>query len=126
TYPSNQPLITLITCSGWDSEEWTYGKRLVVRARFDSWRKTGAQQLTAPPSGAWTRYEVGAAPVKLRGDWEEGASEYTSKGNYFFSDDEDAALTLDFEGEMVRLTYLDYWNFGTFEVLIDGEKVDTI
>ena len=126
TFPSNQPMITLITCADWDSEDWTYGKRLVVRAKFQSWRKTGEEQLTAPPAGSWTRYEVGESGTKLSGDWEQGASEYTSSGNYFFSTDNDASVTLKFTGEKVRLHYLDYWNFGTFEVTIDGDKVATI
>lgn len=126
TFPSNQPMITLITCAGWDSDGWTYGKRLVVRARFQSWRKTGEEQLTAPSAGSWTRYEVGASGTTLSGDWEAGLSDYTSSGDYFFSADRDASVTLKFTGEKVRLHYLDYWNFGTFEVSIDGNKVATI
>ncbi|WP_119070717.1 SBBP repeat-containing protein [Aggregatilinea lenta] len=126
TYPSNQPMITLLTCADWDSDEWTYGQRLVVRATFQSWRKTGEEQLTAPPTGSWTRTEVGDSGTKLSGDWERSLSEYTSSGDYYFSTDRDASVTLKFNGEKVRLHYLDYWNFGTFTVTIDGERVATI
>jgi hypothetical protein len=47
TYPSNQPLLTLITCSGWDNTTWSYRSRTVVRASFSYWRTTGQENTPA-------------------------------------------------------------------------------
>jgi sortase (surface protein transpeptidase) len=31
---TDEPVLTLISCSDWDAASWTYTKRLVVRAKF--------------------------------------------------------------------------------------------
>jgi sortase A len=32
--PTDEPVLTLISCSDWDSASWSYTKRLVVRAKL--------------------------------------------------------------------------------------------
>ncbi|MBN1680128.1 MAG: DUF11 domain-containing protein [Anaerolineae bacterium] len=36
TYQTNEPVITLVSCAGWDSEAWTYYARTIVRARLQN------------------------------------------------------------------------------------------
>lgn len=123
TYPSNQPLLTLITCAKWDDATWTYTSRTVVRARFSYWRIADE---TPKPVSKWVRYEIGDEQVQLKGNWTKVASDYTSNGDYLYSQDEQASVTLRFTGEKVRLHYLYFWDFGIFDVYIDDRKVATI
>jgi sortase (surface protein transpeptidase) len=32
--PTDEPVLTLISCSDWDAASWSYTKRLIVRAKF--------------------------------------------------------------------------------------------
>ncbi|MCL4876277.1 MAG: DUF11 domain-containing protein [Anaerolineae bacterium] len=123
TYPSNQPLLTLITCSGWDNTTWSYRSRTVVRASFSYWRTTGQENT---PAGKWVRYEAGDDAVHLEGNWQKVESDYTSNGDYLYAADKDAAVTLTFTGEKIRLHYLHFWDFGIADVYVDDQKVATI
>lgn len=126
TDESDDAILTLITCSGWDAANRTYDKRLVVRARLDKWRivDAGAE---AAELGERTRYEVGQAEeVALEGEWDEFASYNTSEGTYFFSEDKEAGATFTFEGDKFRLSYVMFSNFGEFEVYLDGELLMTV
>lgn len=126
TDESDDALLTLITCSGWDPATRTYDTRLVVRARLDKWRIVdGAAD--AIELGERTRYEVGQAEeVELAGEWAEFGSYNTSEGTYFYSEEKDASATFTFEGDKFRLSYVMFSNFGEFEVYLDGERLMTI
>ncbi|MBZ0306670.1 MAG: DUF11 domain-containing protein, partial [Anaerolineae bacterium] len=125
THPSNQPLLTLISCTRWDNETWSYKGRLVVRAQFKSWRHTDQEK---PTTGTWRRYEVDGRDIHLDedNDWAKVDSLFTSGGSYVYSRDENAEITLSFTGEKVRIHYLYFWEFGMFDVYIDDKKVATI
>ncbi|MCL4877924.1 MAG: sortase [Anaerolineae bacterium] len=126
TYPSNQPLLTLISCTRWDNDSWSYKGRLVVRAQFKSWRNTASEE--RQPTGTWRRYEVDGRDIHLDedNDWEKVSSVFTSGGSYAYSRDDNAEINLSFTGEKIRIHYLYFWEFGMFDVYIDDKKVDTI
>lgn len=121
TYPANNPILTLLTCTGWDNETWSYTSRMVVRATFSYWRTTDATV-----DRRWQRYEIGTSDFTMEGTWAERSSLFTSNTNYVYSDSQDATVTLNFYGDKVRLHYLTFWEFGIFDVYIDEEKVATI
>ncbi len=124
THPSNQPLITLISCAEWDNASWSYQSRIVVRAKFKSWRNTHEEDVK--PQGTWRRYEIDGRETFLDGDWNKIESTFTSDGSYVYSRDEDAEVTLSFSGEKLRIHYLYFWEFGMFDVYVDDKKVATI
>ena len=125
THPSAEPMVTLISCAGWNDETWSYEKRVVVRAQFKSWRVSEDVDSTVAES-KWSRVEVTPYNVALEGEWGSNLSDYASDGAYLYSQDADAAIELDFEGEKLRLHYLYYWAFGMFDVYVDDKLVATI
>ena len=62
----------------------------------------------------------------MTGSWDEIGSRFVSNGAYVASGDQDAALTFRFVGDRLRLNYVTYFNFGVFDVYLDGEKLVTI
>jgi hypothetical protein len=125
TNPSNNAMITLISCGGWNDDTWSYESRVVVKATFKSWR-VGDDLDEALPESKWSRLEVTPENVELEGDWQSITSGYTSEGSYLYSQDEDAALEMDFEGQKLRLHYLYFWDFGIFDVYVDDELLASI
>lgn len=86
---------------------------------------------TCETIGVWEQREIELADqpennLTLRGTWENIESQFASGGEYAFSEDETASVTLTFTGEKFRLRYLVYWNFGIFDVYVDGEQLTTI
>jgi LPXTG-site transpeptidase (sortase) family protein len=114
--------LVLVTCSDWDDESWSYLSRVLVKASFSSWVDASLDPVSS--SSSWTRNEVNT--LDLSGKWETQQSEYTSGEDYQFSLDENAELTFSFEGERLRLQYLTHWDFGIFEVYVDGQLLTTI
>jgi LPXTG-site transpeptidase (sortase) family protein len=126
TYPSNNALITLVSCSDWNDSTWSYESRIVVQAQFNTWRVGENLDATQRPQSNWSRHEVEPDQVEFVGEWHEVDSIYTSEGSYYYSEDPNAAIKWTFTGEKVRISYLYFSTFGIFDVYIDGEKVASI
>ena len=130
THPTDDAMLTLITCSNWNPARRTYLSRIVVRAELERWRIVSDDESTKAfedSLGDHTRYEIGTSEdLDQAGTWEEISSFHTSDGSYFFSEDSDASVSVDFTGDKFRLHFVLFKNFGMFDIYIDDEKLMTI
>jgi len=62
----------------------------------------------------------------IGGDWTPIGSQQASRGQYHFSEADDAVLQFPFSGEAIRLRYVGFTNGGIWEVVLNGDVVMTI
>jgi hypothetical protein len=75
----------------------------------------------------WVAFESDHPAMRyIEGRWTPIGSLQASQGQYHFSEDSDAMLSFSFSGEAIRVRYVGFTNGGIWNVLIDGEIVDTI
>lgn len=130
TQPTDDAVLTLITCGNWNQARRTYLSRIVVRAELERWRIVSDDEATKAfeeSLGEQERFEIGdSEDLTQTGTWDEISSFHTSDGSYFFSEDSDASVTLRFTGDKFRLHFVLFKNFGMFDIYVDGEKLMTI
>ncbi len=126
THDTDDAMLTLITCTDWNNSLQTYTGRLIVQASLLGWSLDTAD-MDNNIEGEQTRYEVGTSDeIELDGDWQEWDSYNTSDSSYFFTPEAGDSLTLNFEGEKVRIGYVMHSVFGEFEVYLDDRLVMTV
>ena len=75
----------------------------------------------------WVAFESDHPAMRYtQGEWVPIGSLQASQGQYHFSEDTDAKVSFTFFGEAVRVRYVGFTNGGIWDVVIDGEVVDTI
>jgi hypothetical protein len=75
----------------------------------------------------WVAFESDHPAMRYtQGEWTPIGSLQASQGQYHYSEDTDAKVSFTFSGEAVRVRYVGFTNGGVWNVLIDGEVVDTI
>lgn len=81
----------------------------------------------APPYGGWYSFEsdhplVQYAPSR----WEPRLHTGASRGQYHRTENASSYVIFPFEGEGLRIRYVAAKNMGQFEVIVDGELIDTV
>jgi hypothetical protein len=75
----------------------------------------------------WVAFESDHPVMRYtQGRWTPIGSLQASQGQYHYSEDTDAKVSFTFSGEAVRVRYVSFTNSGIWNVVIDGEVVDTI
>lgn len=75
----------------------------------------------------WVSFESDHPAMRyINGNWTPIGSEQASQGQYHYTEDTDAVVRCTFNGEAVRVRYVAFTNGGIWNVIIDGETVDTI
>lgn len=81
----------------------------------------------ALPLDEWVRLESDHPRLDyVSGEWVPMWSWSAGQNEYRYSIDPDAAVRLGFEGQGVRVCYVAFWNGGMWEIVIDGQVVDTV
>jgi hypothetical protein len=75
----------------------------------------------------WVSFESDHPAMRyINGNWTPIGSEQASQGQYHYTEDTDAIVSFTFDGEAVRVRYVSFTNGGIWNVILDGEVVDTI
>lgn len=80
----------------------------------------------APPYQGWFSFESDNPQVLYATQWEPRQVPEASRGQYHRTEDVTSAAYFTFEGEGLRIRYVAARNMGMFQVLVDGEVLDTI
>ena len=82
--------------------------------------------LQAPPYTGWMSFESDHPGVIYATPWERRQVREASQGQYHRTDDTRTSVSFQFEGEGLRLRYVAARNMGLFEILVDGQVIDTV
>jgi hypothetical protein len=75
----------------------------------------------------WVSFESDHPAIRYTaGSWTPLQSTRASQGQYHFTEDTDAQVQFTFTGEAVRVRYIAFTNGGIWNLIIDGEIVETI
>lgn len=80
----------------------------------------------APPYQGWFSFESDNPHVTYATRWEPRQVPEASRGQYHRTEDVTSAAYFAFEGEGLRIRYVAARNMGMFQVIVDGEVLDTI
>lgn len=80
----------------------------------------------APPFLGWFSFESDYPSVSYAPTWISRFIQYASRGEYHRTDAITGMATFPFEGEGLRIRYVAATNMGIFDVLVDGELIDTV
>ena len=79
-----------------------------------------------PPYTGWTGFESDHPLVQYATPWQARQVGEASRGQYHRSEDRASYVTFPFEGEGLRVRYVAAQNMGVFDLIVDGELVDTV
>lgn len=82
--------------------------------------------LQAPPYTGWISFESDHPAVIYATRWERRQVREASRGQYHRTDEISTSVSFSFEGEGLRLRYVAARNMGLFEILVDGQVIDTV
>ena len=79
-----------------------------------------------PPYSGWISFESDHPLVGYSTFWQARQIPEASQGQYHRSEDTTSYVTFPFEGEGLRVRYVAAPNMGIFEIVVDGEVIDTV
>jgi hypothetical protein len=82
--------------------------------------------LQPPPYEGWYSFESDHPLVSYSSPWIARQIREASRGQYHRTDEASSLVSFPFEGEGLRVRYVAARNMGMFELIVDGEKLDTI
>lgn len=82
--------------------------------------------LLPPPYPGWYSFESDNPNVHYSQPWEPRLVREASRGQYHRSDVIHSTIVFAFEGEGLRVRYVAARNMGVFELVVDGDVIDTI
>jgi hypothetical protein len=72
------------------------------------------------------RFESDHPRIRYHRPWQARQVSAASRGQYHRTDQPQSAVSLTFEGQGLRIQYVAARNMGVFDVLVDGQRIDTI
>jgi hypothetical protein len=82
--------------------------------------------LQPPPYEGWYSFESDHPLVSYSSPWIARQIRRASRGQYHRTEDSTSMVSFPFEGEGLRIRYVAARNMGMFDLIVDGEKLDTI
>ena len=79
-----------------------------------------------PPYVGWVSFESDHPLVGYSTPWQPRQIAEASRGQYHRSENTTSYVTFPFEGEGLRVRYVAARNMGVFEVVVDGQVIDTV
>lgn len=79
-----------------------------------------------PPYSGWYSFESDHPLVQYSTPWQPRQIADASQGQYHRSENTMSYVTFPFEGEGLRIRYVAARNMGMFDVIVDGEVIDTV
>lgn len=79
-----------------------------------------------PPYFDWYSFESDHPSVSYATRWEPRLHPQASRGQYHRTEDISSSVRFAFEGEALRIRYVAARNMGIFQVIVDGNVIDTV
>lgn len=79
-----------------------------------------------PPYSGWYSFESDHPLVQYSTPWSPRLHTNASRGQYHRSENVQSHVSFRFEGEGLRIRYVAARNMGLFDVLVDGQRIDTV
>ncbi|MEQ8672790.1 MAG: hypothetical protein RLP44_26925 [Aggregatilineales bacterium] len=79
-----------------------------------------------PPYTGWYSFESDHPLVQYSAPWQPRQIEAASRGQYHRSENASSYVTFPFDGEGLRIRYVEARNMGIFEVVVDDAVIDTV
>ena len=79
-----------------------------------------------PPYSGWYSFESDHPLVGYSTPWQPRQIVDASRGQYHRSENTTSYVTFPFEGEGLRIRYVAARNMGLFDVIVDGQVIDTV
>lgn len=79
-----------------------------------------------PPYRGWYSFESDHPRVQYSSPWQARQIIDASRGQYHRSEDTTSSVSFPFEGEGLRIRYVAARNMGMFDVIVDGQHIDTV
>ncbi len=79
-----------------------------------------------PPYSGWYSFESDHPLVQYSTPWSPRLHTNASRGQYHRSENVQSYVTFPFEGEGLRIRYVAARNMGLFDVIVDGQRIDTV
>jgi len=79
-----------------------------------------------PPYSGWYSFESDHPLVQYSAPWQPRQIADASRGQYHRSENTTSYVTFPFEGEGLRIRYVAARNMGMFDIVVDGQVIDTV